>query len=315
MVEISMHSPDGPRGLTRRKSARSGFTLIELLVVIAIIAIVAAILFPVFQKVRENARRAACLSNMKQIGLAFTQYAQDSDEKNPPGVNIYYPGGNGWAGQLYTYVKSTGVFLCPDDSTSGLGHSSYAYNSNATFHAGLTATPFDSYSLARFSAPANTVLLFEVQGNAAVGSNAPAPTWDISKPADDPASDAYVGTGRNGFSAAGWGVSEAGNAKVLAGGGAFSDPITLKLATGYLRGVGAVDYPRYAAVTGRHTDGANYLLADGHAKWLRPGAVAAGTQNPVETDCNSAGAGGTDGVVMAPGPGCVESGLAATFSL
>jgi len=65
-----------------RKKA-NGFTLIELLVVIAIIAILAAILFPVFQKVRENARRTSCLSNEKQIGLAFTQYIQDSDETMP----------------------------------------------------------------------------------------------------------------------------------------------------------------------------------------------------------------------------------------
>ncbi len=105
-----------------------GFTLIELLVVIAIIAILAAILFPVFQKVRENARRTACLSNEKQIGLAVIQYNQDFDEKfpcataaqlliTPAATNTGYP--NGWANMIYPYVKSTGLYACPDDSAAG----------------------------------------------------------------------------------------------------------------------------------------------------------------------------------------------------
>jgi type II secretory pathway pseudopilin PulG len=53
------------------------------LVVIAIIAILAAILFPVFARARENARRSSCASNLKQIGLALAQYAQDYDERMP----------------------------------------------------------------------------------------------------------------------------------------------------------------------------------------------------------------------------------------
>jgi prepilin-type N-terminal cleavage/methylation domain-containing protein len=67
---------------------RTGFTLIELLVVIAIIAILAAILFPVFARARENARRASCQSNLKQIGLAVYQYTQDYDEKCPSAAPI-----------------------------------------------------------------------------------------------------------------------------------------------------------------------------------------------------------------------------------
>ncbi len=59
--------------MSKRNPTLRGFTLIELLVVIAIISILAAIIFPVFSSVRENARRTACLSNEKQLGLAFTQ--------------------------------------------------------------------------------------------------------------------------------------------------------------------------------------------------------------------------------------------------
>ena len=99
----------------------NAFTLIELLVVIAIIAILAAILFPVFATARQKARDTACISNMKQIGLAVQQYVQDYDGMYP----IYYAyNSNPSAGKvghkgvellLQPYSKSTQLFKCPND--------------------------------------------------------------------------------------------------------------------------------------------------------------------------------------------------------
>ncbi len=282
-----------------RRHTRTGFTLIELLVVIAIIAILAAILFPVFQKVRENARRTSCLSNMKQLGLAFTQYSQDADEKNPNGVNFSTPGGNGWAGQIYTYVKSKQVYRCPDDPAGQAAFSSYAYNSNNTNPLGGSV---DSYSIAKYDSPAKTVLLSEAQGN----------FYNSTDVADVTTEDNDI-SGSGGSSAAGWGSAAGqGLAYTISGAGAFNNPISLKMATGYLRNLPAADQNRYAAATGRHTDGANYLMADDHAKWFRPGAVAVGRTTSDETSCSGYT---PDGYPTASGTQCTDPTIAATFSL
>jgi prepilin-type N-terminal cleavage/methylation domain-containing protein/prepilin-type processing-associated H-X9-DG protein len=98
---------------------KRAFTLIELLVVIAIIAILAAILFPVFARARENARRASCQSNEKQIALGVLQYVQDYDEITPPSDQVGPESSRG----VQSYLKSSQIFVCPSTS----GDNAYSY--------------------------------------------------------------------------------------------------------------------------------------------------------------------------------------------
>lgn len=101
------------------RRSRKGFTLIELLVVIAIIAILASILLPVFATARERARMSSCTNNLKQLSLAEIAYSQDYDENYTGPYIIANPGGScgnriHWEQMIYPYVKSNGVFHCPD---------------------------------------------------------------------------------------------------------------------------------------------------------------------------------------------------------
>jgi prepilin-type N-terminal cleavage/methylation domain-containing protein/prepilin-type processing-associated H-X9-DG protein len=165
---------------------RKAFTLIELLVVIAIIAILAAILFPVFARARENARRASCISNLKQFGLAMMQYTQDYDETYPinswvcgtnPCLGVYESGTTVtilWYYALTPYIKNYQIYNCPsatqsyqnvrsDGNVTYSSASNYGWNTYAT---GSTYpddlfTPFNKASMASIDDPSGTLMMTE----------------------------------------------------------------------------------------------------------------------------------------------------------
>ncbi len=220
---------------------RKGFTLIELLVVIAIIAILAAILFPVFARARENARRASCQSNLKQIGLGILQYTQDYDEKYPTycgasgttaatSSNVSSSNTFGWADSLQPYMKSTQIFQCPSETNSP----------GAASASGLTPDPtaagYSDYWMNELAS-----------GQALAAFNSSASTVMNGDGISDTAQSNSVG-GCTAVVAADFSVT-------------CSDAQAATFAT--LPSSGS----NYAAA--RHLTGANYGFADGHVKWQR----------------------------------------------
>ena len=161
----------------RKKFAHSGFTLIELLVVIAIIAILASILFPVFARARENARRSSCQSNLKQIGLGIMQYTQDYDETVMPhwlGNGGTYPGNMRWMDLVQPYVKSTQIFVClsqsdakyitQDASNTGSYTCSSAYFSEAPRTSMSILDNGEFVKLAEMETPTTTLWIMDSSG-------------------------------------------------------------------------------------------------------------------------------------------------------
>jgi prepilin-type N-terminal cleavage/methylation domain-containing protein/prepilin-type processing-associated H-X9-DG protein len=179
-----------------------GFTLIELLVVIAIIAILASILFPVFARAREQARKSSCNSNVRQITMALLMYAQDYDETfclfsqgNGYQGSLGYGGGDGprWADMIMPYVKNSQILNCSSGQQRMAIVSGGSYFDITTYSYGYVSPSSGaadygvaSRSLAEIPDPCTTIVIVDDGRGETSGDNEffgrviPAPTDDLA---------------------------------------------------------------------------------------------------------------------------------------
>lgn len=215
-----------------RYKKHSAFTLIELLVVIAIIAMLAAILFPVFGRARDNARRVSCQSNLKQIGLGAMQYSSDYDDYVVP--NNSNPQ-RSYAETLQPYVKSTQIFICPNDTSTKqcttLNSFRLSYGMNMLYE---TVIPF------RIFEPATPRMMSYIE--------TPTDTIFVGDSVATTVGETYC------FQVIG-DKFDAGPPATFGGVG------------------GALTGSTQAMFDGRHFNGANWAFMDGHVKWMRFGQV------------------------------------------
>jgi prepilin-type N-terminal cleavage/methylation domain-containing protein/prepilin-type processing-associated H-X9-DG protein len=211
------------------RQARFGFTLIELLVVIAIIAILASILFPVFARAREKARQTSCLSNERQISMAFLQYVQDYDEGFP---NV--KGNSPWIAAAQPYMKSTVLLRCMDDDSENFD----------TPLPGKTAIRATSYTLNGYLAPGNSTVAQGGNFSTLADIRSPASLIYVTESAKN-----FTG---NYFHAHVYNPPADGSAPAADGG----------------HWKASTNLPDDIA-TDRHTGGFNAGYLDGHCKWVK----------------------------------------------
>ena len=174
------------KALTGHNRHKQGFTLIELLVVIAIIAILAAILFPAFARARENARRASCQSNLKQIGLGIMQYTQDYDERMPLQDNDSIgsfakptTGGSSWQRCIYPYTKSWQILSCPSATRATVVDPADNNSLTSYFSNGVIFPAGGSRSIASMQNTAELIMLQD--GRFVIDSSVNRPLLDTGK--------------------------------------------------------------------------------------------------------------------------------------
>lgn len=250
---------------------KKGFTLIELLVVIAIIAILAAILFPVFAQAREKARATACLSNTKQISTAIMMYVQDYEETMV--LAIEWNTWSVWTDRIEPYRKNWDLMYCPSGNGVRLPYSwdqpQYRWWGNWKY---FTQYGFNATYLNRANGQCTDI---QINGNA---FGPPTALAAVEKPADtvmcaetgqDAQNDIPDGLGTNiVYAPAGW---TAPDCCTYGDWGIFGDNSLWYGLNGNTKNT------QMGFFRPRHNDGGNVTFVDGHSKFLRPGALAAGT--------------------------------------